>query len=104
MGALSGVAKERGEHQLAESLAREAADTSRALLGGMHPDSLRQLSNLASVLMSQGKLDEAEAAAREAVDGFKAVFGESDRHFIEAKRVLQLCTEGSGASPSASAA
>ena len=61
-------------------------------------------SELASVLTSQGKLDEAERAAREAVDGFKTVFGESDRHFIEAKRVLQRCKEGSGASPSPSAA
>jgi hypothetical protein len=100
VGALSGVAQERGDHQLAESLAREASSTSRELLGVMHPDSLQQLSNLASVLSSQGKLGEAEHAAREAVEGFKLVFGESDRQFIEAKLLLERCKQSSSLSPS----
>ena len=60
IGALSTVAKDCGNLDFAENLAREAATVSAEMLGEKHPDSLRNMENLAQVLSSQQKLEEAE--------------------------------------------
>ena len=68
LGGLSAVLRDRGEilaraqsteaadqiFNIAEMLAREAADTTEQLLGAMHPDAERTQSQLRDVLLARG--------------------------------------------------
>ena len=54
----------------------------------MHPSSLSELSNLASVLTERGKLDEAEATARVAIEQYTLAFGEATPEVKEAEQTL----------------
>ncbi|KAM5358060.1 hypothetical protein ACJZ2D_015635 [Fusarium nematophilum] len=51
----------RGEYNTAEKVFRMSVEARRKVLGPEHPDTLSSVSNLGSVLSSQGKYDEAEA-------------------------------------------
>lgn len=94
IGALASVAKDRGEFLLAEGLAREAADASKATLGAMHPESLKLELNLVAVLARvEGKLDEAEQTARDALEGYRQVLGE-EAHASAAKSVRAMLAQG----------
>ena len=48
----------------------------RRLLGDGHPDALRSTTNLAFLLMDQGRLSEAEPLFRSALEGYRRVFGD----------------------------
>lgn len=89
VGSQAVVAAESGDLQQAESLAREAAESSVDTLGALHPDSLRWTTSLSAVLLHRGELDEAETAAREAVEGYRSVYGDDHDDLQAAERNLR---------------
>jgi hypothetical protein len=48
-------------------------------LGKEHPDMLASVSNLATILQSQGKYEEAESMNQRALEGFEKALGKNTR-------------------------
>ena len=88
IGSLSVVAKELGDYHIAEELSREATSVCQAMLGELHPDSLRHASNLASVLAHQGKVDEAKSTALSTLEGYRLLCREGDDDLARAEDFL----------------
>lgn len=76
-----------GELDRAEYHLRTAVRMRRSLLGHDHPDTLRSMENLASILVEIGRADEGEALARQTVDGRERVHGQESVEVLES-----LCT------------
>jgi hypothetical protein len=51
----------------------------RWALGKEHPDMLASVSNLATILQSQGKYEEAESMNQRALEGFEKALGKNTR-------------------------
>ncbi|KAK3688861.1 P-loop containing nucleoside triphosphate hydrolase protein [Podospora appendiculata] len=66
---------EAGIYGVAEQMNRRALDGREEVLGLEHPDTLRSVSSLASVLQAQGKYKEAEQMSRRALGGREKVLG-----------------------------
>ncbi|KAK3682215.1 P-loop containing nucleoside triphosphate hydrolase protein [Podospora appendiculata] len=66
---------EAGIYGVAEQMNRRALDGREEVLGLEHPDTLRSVSSLASVLRDQGKYEEAEQMNRRALGGREKVLG-----------------------------
>lgn len=60
---------------MANSLYKEALGSRRQLLGNSHPDTLRNISNYATLLWEQGKLAEARPLYKKALGGYQRLFG-----------------------------
>ena len=75
-------AAEQGRYNEAEQMDRRALDGREKVLGNEHPDTLRSVSNLASVLQHQGKYDEAEQMNRRALDSSEKVLGKEHPHTL----------------------
>jgi len=69
---------------------RRELDGCEKMLGKDHPDTLRSVSNLASVLRSQGKYEEAEAMNRRALDGMEKMLGKEHPHTLRSVSNLAL--------------
>jgi tetratricopeptide (TPR) repeat protein len=64
---LAGLLGDRGQHQEAEKLLRQALAILETSLGAEHPDVAAVLDGLAKVLKAQGRYDEAESLWRRAI-------------------------------------
>ena len=58
----------------------EALEAKRATLGPKHPSTLTSVTNLAQLLMAQGRLGEAEVLAREVLTGRRSILGIAHPH------------------------
>ena len=67
---------EMGQYDAALPLMRSALATRRRVLGEDHPDTLQSISDMGSLLVSQGKPGDAESYVREALERRRRVLGE----------------------------
>jgi tetratricopeptide (TPR) repeat protein len=65
----------QGRYAVAARMVRKALATRETVLGKEHPDTLKSVSNLASVLRYQGKYEEAEETNRRTLDWREKVLG-----------------------------
>jgi tetratricopeptide (TPR) repeat protein len=65
----------QGKYTVAARMIRKALATRETMLGKEHPDTLKSVSNLASVLRYQGKYEEAEETNRRTLDWREKVLG-----------------------------
>ena len=61
------------------------------LLGPKHPDTLKSVTDLASLLKEQNKLNQAEALYRRALKGREEIYGSSHRDTLYTKGYLGHC-------------
>jgi tetratricopeptide (TPR) repeat protein len=71
-------------------------DGCEKVLGKDHPDTLGSVSNLASVLRSQGKYGEAGAMSRRALDGMEKMLGKEHPHTLRSTNNLALVLADQG--------
>ncbi len=74
MSDLAIIQLQRGQVAQAEALIRRTLDLTRAELGPLHPDTIRCLGILASLLISEQQFAEAEPIARECYDNTIAAY------------------------------
>jgi tetratricopeptide (TPR) repeat protein len=79
---------EEGRYDEAERLQRQALEGRESTLGSMHPETLRSLNNLASVLASQHRFNEAEVLLRRTIEGRKIVLGSTHPHTLDSMLLL----------------
>lgn len=75
-------ASQRGEGDVAVSLASRALTLARAQFGPQDPDTLTSMNNLGLALQSQGRYGEAELLYRETLDLLRQVRGSNHRHTL----------------------
>merc|ERR1712176_622152 len=83
----------------AEKLQRATLESRERVLGGMHPDTLASLNNLALLLQTMGKYDEAEKLQRRALEGREAVLGPDHPDTIQSLNNLNVQLQRSVAAP-----
>lgn len=72
----------------AEKLYREVLESQRRILGSEHPETLRTIYNLSSLLLTLDRLEDARPFTEEAVDGRRRVLGEGHRATLLAQNNL----------------
>jgi non-specific serine/threonine protein kinase/serine/threonine-protein kinase len=77
-----------GLNSQAEPLLEHALEIQRRILGPRSPDTLRTMSNLAMVIVAQGRLAEGEKLARENLDLQRSVLGTDNRDTVATMRCL----------------
>jgi tetratricopeptide (TPR) repeat protein len=85
----------RGRLEMAEELARGSLFLRKVHLGENHPDTLRSLNNLASILLTRGKYEEAmgfESRALELLEGLEGAL--PSESFLSMGNVAVLLQEG----------
>ncbi|GKT48975.1 nephrocystin-3 [Colletotrichum spaethianum] len=85
-----------GKYDEAEQLNRKALKGREKVLGKEHPDTLRSVNNLASVLYDQGKYDEAEQLHRQALEGSEKVLGKEHPETLRSVNNLALVLQSQG--------
>ncbi|KAK3613652.1 hypothetical protein LTR56_027755 [Elasticomyces elasticus] len=68
-------AEEQGQYKAAEEMNRRALKGREKALGPEHPDTLKSVSKMATVLLSQGKYEAAEEMNRQALKGREKALG-----------------------------
>ena len=82
------VIAEQGRYADAEPIARSVLSAKLAVLGNLHPDSLRAANNLAEVLLAQEATAEASALLEETVRGCDSVLGSAHPDTLAARNNL----------------
>jgi hypothetical protein len=75
-----------------------ALATREKALGREHPDTLTTVSNLGSLLDSQGKYEEAEAMHRRSLEGYEKVLGHEHPHTLTSVSNLGSVLDSQGKS------
>ena len=85
------VRVERGEAELGVERLRDVIAEQRRRLGPLHPDLLRALANLGSMLLSVGRPREAYPVLREALAGHKSVMGTASEETLHLRVRFASC-------------
>ena len=76
------------EFVAAEPILRESLERNRQDLGESHPYTVRDVSNLATLLMDLGKLSEADALAKEALEKCRRIHGNEHANTLRALNIM----------------
>jgi tetratricopeptide (TPR) repeat protein len=82
------VLQVQGHSAEAEMLQRQALEGRESTLGPKHPETLRSLDNLASVLRDRARYDEAEELQRRTLEGRNVVLGLTHPHTLGSMQTL----------------
>ena len=74
-------------------LYREALDSRRRELGDAHPDTLRSINGLASLLKKQKKFDEASSFFDQAAHAYEQSYGADHKKARDARTQANKCLE-----------
>ena len=88
--------EEKGDYNLAETMARKSLELREKVLGGKDLETLSSLCNLGQVLSRKGKNEEAEKINRQALDGFEETLGMGHPYTLWSLNNLGLVLEDQG--------
>jgi len=96
MDVMGNVYQSLGLYAKSESLLRRSVEIRRRTLGPDHPDTLKSMFDLASVLNEDSKYSEADKLARQTLDIRRRVLGPQNRDTLEAMSRLAYVTQNEG--------